>query len=446
MNRFYRPRELPDGLAFRRGWLSAGAVQVAEALQAAGFDGYLVGGCVRDILLRRRPKDFDIATDAGPEQVRRLFRRARIIGRRFKIVHVRAGREIIEVATYRAAAGDAGRGGARVRLSQLGRVVDDNVFGGIEDDAARRDFTVNALYYDPVGDRVVDFLGGIDDARCGILRIIGEPRARFTEDPVRMLRAVRFRAKLGLAWADDIAPAIAGCRDLLDDVPAARLYDEVLKMFHHGHARAAWDGLCEQRLAEHLFPLTVDALGDGGRGKSGGDNREKIDGGRDQNPSQTDPARAAAMIRLALENTDRRVGEGKSVIPAFLFTVLLWRPFCLELAARRRRTPGEFPDIALAAAASAVFGRERRVLVPRRVASVAAEIWAMQPELEARRPRAVLRLLETRRFRAAYDFLLLRRHVGEVSAELADWWTDIQVEHPPPAPTPAVRRHWRRPR
>ncbi|MDD9883209.1 MAG: polynucleotide adenylyltransferase PcnB [Gammaproteobacteria bacterium] len=436
MTRLYRPEELPAGLAFERGWISAGALRVAETLQAAGFDGYLVGGCVRDLLLRRRPKDFDIATDAGPEQVRDLFRRARLIGRRFKIVHVRAGREIIEVATYRAKPGDASPGGAgRVRVSQRGRVVDDNVFGSIEQDAARRDFTINALYYDPVRARVADFLGGVKDAKRGVLRMIGEPRERFTEDPVRMLRAARFRAKLGLAWDARLAPAVADCLELLDDVPSARLYDEALKLFHHGHALAVWDELRAHGLAARMFPLTAAALGDGAgdgdgrgdgkRGRGGGDG----DGGGDRG-GQGNPNRAADLIRLGLKNTDQRISEGKTVIPAFLFAVLLWRPFQLRLAARHPAASRLPPSpVALADAADAVFAQQaKRVAVPRRVSGAVERIWALQFELEQRRPRSVPRLLAEPRFRAAYDFLDLRARTGETGAELVEWWTAIQED------------------
>ena len=398
-----------NDLAFDRSWISDAALQVVDTLREAGFDGYLVGGCVRDLLLHRRPKDFDITTDASPEQVRELFRRSRIIGRRFKIVHVRFGREIIEVATYRAKpggakarAGGAKAAGVAVRsVSASGRVVDDNVFGTIEQDATRRDFTINALYYDPNREQVVDFLGGVKDARKNTLRMIGDARERFTEDPVRMLRALRFRAKLGLALESGLESAIADCLHLLEGVPTARLFDEMLKMFHHGHAFKSWEELRDHNLVEKLFPMTAAVI------------------------DHDDDKAAKALIEIALKNTDQRVQQGKPVIAAFLFAVLLWRPFLREFA--RQQQSGTPLNEAVWAAGDAVFARQSlRVAVPRRVSGAVVEIWEMQFWLEQRRPRAVPRLLASRRFRAAYDFLMLRRRVGEVDEEAAQWWTDIQ--------------------
>ncbi len=386
-------------LAMERDWLSTAALQIAGELQDAGYDGYLVGGCVRDLLLGRRPKDFDITTDASPEEVRRLFRRARIIGRRFQLVHVRLGREVIEVATYRAKPDGARARGGRGNSAAVaadGRVIDDNAFGTIEQDAARRDFTINSLYYDPRRDCVLDFAGGVRDARKRVLRMIGEPRARFTEDPVRMLRALRFRAKLDLEWERGLPPAIAECRELLASVPPPRLFDETLKMFHHGHARKSWEELRTHGLAATLFPPAFDADGNA---------PEKL-------------------IGMALDNTDERVRHGKPVIAAFLFAVLLWMPFKRELARAARGLPHAE---AVWAAGDTVFASQSlRVAVPRRVAVAAMEIWQMQFALEARKPRAVARLLGERRFRASFDFLLLRARIGEVDAALAEWWEEIQ--------------------
>ena len=401
-------------LGFDRSGVSDAALQVADALQAAGFDGYLVGGCVRDLLLGRRPKDFDITTNASPEQVRQLFRRARIIGRRFKLVHVRFGREMIEVATYRAKPDGARAGkpreGHAKPISDSGRVVDDNVFGTIEQDATRRDFTINALYYDPNRELVLDFLGGVKDARKNTLRMIGTARERFTEDPVRMLRTLRFRAKLGLTMESELEPAIADCLELLEDVPAARLFDETLKMFHHGHALTSWNELHRHNLVETLFPLTAAVIADS-------------DGHADESKASESKA-AKELILMALENTDRRVRQGQPVIAAFLFSVLLWKPFMREFGGQRQSMP---LNEAIWTAGNIVFGRQaQRVAMPRRVSGAAIEIWEMQFRLEQRRPGSVPGLLAGRRFRAAFDFLVLRQRAGEVDEELARWWTDIQ--------------------
>ena len=395
-------------LSFDRTWISDAALQVVSALQAAGFDGYLVGGCVRDLLLNRRPKDFDITTNASPEQVRKLFRRSRIIGRRFKLVHVMFGREVIEVATYRAKPGSAKarRSGNPVKqFSDSGRVVDDNVFGTIEQDARRRDFTINALYYDPNRELVVDFLGGVKDARKNTLRMIGDARERYTEDPVRILRTLRFRAKLGLDLEHGLEPAIADCLELIEDVPAARLFDEVLKMFHHGHARKSWHELREHNLVEKLFPMSAAVISNAS---------DKV---------------AEELIEIALDNTDQRVGQGKPVIAAFFFAVLLWRPFRDAFSDNLHDI---MPSDAVWEYGDKIFARQcRRVAVPRRVSGAVMEIWEMQAALEQRRAKAVPHLLASRRFRAAYDFLMLRQRVGEVEEELVRWWTDIQESNPP---------------
>lgn len=396
-------------LAFDQSWVSKAALQVVSGLQSAGFDGYLVGGCVRDMLLHRQPKDFDITTNAHPQQVKQLFKRARIIGRRFKIVHVRYGHEVIEVATYRAKPDSAkAKKSHRKPIANSGRLVDDNVFGTIEQDAVRRDFTINSLYYDPTQEQVVDFLGGVKDLRKNLLRIIGNATERFTEDPARMLRALRFRAKLGFKLESTLLPAIQECAVLLDGIPRARLLTEVLKMFHYGHALSSWHELCRYGLLEKLFPLTARLV-------TAGENEHG-------NPT-------TQMIVLALKNTDQRVAEDKPVIAAFLFAVLLWQPFITELARQQRRT--ELPAIpsveAMWEAGDVVFRKQScYVTVPRRVSETVLEIWAMQFELEQRLPKAVPILLTRRRFRAAYDFLLLRQQVGEVDAKLAKWWTDIQ--------------------
>ena len=310
-------------LAFDRNWIGGAALQVAGGLRAAGFDGYLVGGCVRDLLLHRRPKDFDVATNAKPQQVKALFNRARIVGKRFKIVHVRFGREVIEVATYRARPDNRADiesdkksttrqpKSAMPAISYRGQITDDNAFGTLPQDAARRDFTINALYYDPARELVLDYQNGVADARANTLRMIGVPRERFIEDPVRMLRAVRFRAKLGVTIDTEICAAISECRELLSAVPPARLYDETRKFFRHGYAYQGWTELCNHNLMPKLFPHTEKVL---------------------PNDSTTDSDNTfGKLIHAALKNTDARVRAGQAVIDAFLFAVLLWRPFQIEL-------------------------------------------------------------------------------------------------------------------
>lgn len=388
--------------------MSPNAFSVVQRLQEAGHDGYLVGGCVRDLLIGRQPKDFDVATDASPERISALFGRSRIIGRRFRLVHVTFGRgynrEIIEVATYRAPPeNSSGRkpGGRPVR-SRRGRILDDNVFGTIDADAVRRDFTVNALYYDPVGETVLDFVRGIEDARRRTLKIIGNPEQRFKEDPVRMLRLVRFKAKLRLKIDPHSARKISQCAGLIDDVPGARLFDEVFKLFHQGTAVEAWKQLNQTPLAGRLFPQTVECLEDGEPGH-----------------------RFGALVEAALGNTDSRVRSGFPVIPGFLLAVILWHPFKTEWkrSGKGRMNRGDGFHLA----ATRVFERQSRsIAIPYRVRHIAIEIWKFQQWLEDRNPRSIVRLMEQRRFRAAFDFLVLRQATAEVSPEVAEWWTEIQ--------------------
>lgn len=391
-------------LDFNHRLLSRAALEVATTLQDAGFDGYLVGGCVRDLLLRKTPKDFDVATNATPEQIKTLFRRARIIGRRFRLVHVRAGREIVEVATYRAPQSAAKKyhfGVGSVRTTHSGRVLEDNVFGSLEQDAVRRDFTINALYYDPHKRQVVDFVGGVRDAQNNQLRIIGDARERFIEDPVRLLRALRFHAKLNLTLSDSLQQRISEGVNLLDDVPAPRLFDEIIKMFHHGHALKSWQVMRRYGVVDRLFPLSATHFAKHPRGEE--------------------------LVQSAMHNTDQRVAEGKPVIPAFLFAVLLWLPFCEQLARQQRRGV-PLPE-AIWRSGEKLFSQQgARAQVPRRVSTVAVEMWEMQFALAQRKPRRIDSILANRRFRAGYDFLLLRQQIGEVESELTNWWGAIQEQ------------------
>ncbi|MBX2870278.1 MAG: polynucleotide adenylyltransferase PcnB [Acidiferrobacterales bacterium] len=391
---------------FGRDDISSAALDVVDGLQSAGFDGYLVGGCVRDLLLGRSPKDFDVTTDASPEEVKQLFRRSRIIGRRFRIVHVRYGREIIEVATYRA---NPNNGKKKNWLSWAkkpsktgnGRILDDNVYGTIDDDATRRDLTANALYYDPNQDQVLDFVGGVQDIQNKQLRIIGKPNERFAEDPVRMLRVLRFQAKLDLIPEKAVSDGIKKHRGLMRDVPAARMFDEVLKMFHHAHGVRSWALLVEYEIADYLFAQTISAL------------------------KHSEDERWHHFITLALENTDRRIKQDKPVIPAYLYAVLLWRSFLHRLDGIDR--PKASQNERIWQAGDRVFAEQcRAVAVPKRVSGPAIEIWQMQWMLERRRPKTIQPLLDNRRFRAAYDFLLLRSKVEDAPVDLVDWWTRIQ--------------------
>jgi poly(A) polymerase len=374
---------------------------VLYGLKKAGFEAYLVGGGVRDLLLGREPKDFDVVTDAEPEEVKRVFRNSRLIGRRFRLAHVRFGREIIEVATFRSAVDDADDQD-QDRVSVNGRIVRDNVYGtSAADDVWRRDFSVNCLYYDIRDFSVLDFTGGMADLAAGVLRIIGEPVHRYREDPVRMLRAVRFTAKLGFRLGDETAAAIPECAPLLAEIPPARLYEEVLKMFLGGAAAQSFELLNHYDLFKYLFSESADLINE-------------------------DPmAPPAQLVLQALANTDERIQQDKPVTPAFLFAALLWPAVQKDAVAHGER--GLTPMQAIDAAGMDVLGRQiSQVSVPRRFSLASREIWSLQARLEQRRGKRAIQLLGRPRFRAAYDFLLLRAESGEDVAEMADWWTKFQ--------------------
>jgi len=386
--------------------ISPNALKVLYRLRGAGFQAYLVGGGVRDLLLGREPKDFDVGTDARPEQVRELFRNCRLIGRRFRLAHVVFGRDVVEVATFRALHGPDPEAGAddgeADRHIENGRILRDNVYGSIEEDAWRRDFTVNALYYNIADFSLVDYVGGLDDLKAGVLRLIGEPEQRYREDPVRMLRAVRFAAKLGFRIHEDSERPIVALGQLLEQIPPARLYEEVLKLLMTGSALPVYELLRHYGLFAHLFPQTEQALA------------EEPDGF-----PQT-------LLTHALANTDARVNEGKPVTPAFLYAALLWAPMRARVAA----LSGEDTPLmqAMQSAGSQVVAEQARcVALPRRFSLPMREIWSLQPRFEQRSGRRPLRLLQHPRFRAAYDFLLLRGQSGEVSEELCQWWTEFQA-------------------
>lgn len=371
--------------------ISQAALKTCDQLQKAGFQAYIVGGAVRDLLLNHPPKDFDIATNATPEQVHKVFRRSRIIGRRFRLVHVLWGHETIEVSTFRGhhlSEGDA-------ETNDSGRIIRDNVFGSIEEDAVRRDFTANALYYDPKRQEVLDFHHGVADIRAKTLRIIGDPVKRYQEDPVRMLRAVRLSAKLGLKLDQATGAPIRKLADLLEDVPPSRLFDEMLKLFLSGHAIESINALRAQHLHHGLLPL-LDVVLEQPLGEK--------------------------FVMLALKNTDERILAGKSSNPSFLFATLLWHEVLQAWLENQKRGEPLIP--ALHAAMNEVIDKQaEKMAIHNRYTATMKEIWAMQPRFEQRSGKRPYALLTHPRYRAGYDFLLLRCASGELPQEMADWWT-----------------------
>ena len=384
--------------------ISPNALKVLYRLKDAGYQAHLVGGGVRDLLLGREPKDFDVATDAHPEDVRKLFRNCRLIGRRFRLAHVVFGREIIEVATFRALQ-HGGKEDGDQHIDDEGRIVRDNVFGDIEGDAFRRDFSVNALYYNIADFSIIDYTGGMADIERGVLRLIGDPDTRFREDPVRMLRAVRFATKLGFRMDPLTEQPIKNLAPLLGDIPPARLFDEMLKLFLGGAALANFEMLRHYNLFGQLFPLTEQSL------------------------THEENNFPLTLISRGMANTDARIEQGKPVTPAFLFAVLLWQP--VRERAAKLEAEGQHPVLALQHASSQIIAEQAVVMAtPRRFSLPMREIWMLQLRLESKGGRRSVRLLGHPRFRAAYDFLLLRAEAGEVPEELADWWTEFQETGP----------------
>ncbi|MDH3320217.1 MAG: polynucleotide adenylyltransferase PcnB [Betaproteobacteria bacterium] len=389
----HAPQRVPRARhALRREALSSSALKVCDVLRDAGYSASVVGGAVRDLLLDIAPKDYDVATDARPEQVKPLFRRALLIGRRFRLVHVMLGPETVEVSTFRAA--DAGT----TDKDEHGRVLRDNVFGSQEEDARRRDFTVNALYFDPATEEIIDYHGGLADLRRHVLRMIGDPETRYREDPVRMLRAVRLAAKLGLTIESGTRAPIRRLAPLIEHVPPARVFDEMLKLLLSGHASACVRQLREEGLSKGVLPLLDVIL-------------EQPLGER--------------FVTLALAQTDERVRTERSVSPAFLFAALLWHE--VLAAWKTRQAKGERPVTALEAAMDSVLDAQfEKLALTRKLTATMREVWAMQPRFEQRGGQRPMRLLEAPRFRMGYDFLALRAASGEVSAELEAWWRAFQ--------------------
>ncbi len=411
----YRGQEL----GMHRADLPSSAIRTCETLQQAGYQAFVVGGGVRDLLVGKKPKDFDVATDATPQDVQKLFRRARLIGRRFQIVHVVHGREVIEVSTFRALQTDA-------ETDQHGRVLRDNVWGNQEQDAARRDFTVNALYYDPVSDHVLDYHDGVRDLKAKTIRMIGDPAARYREDPVRLLRVARFAAKLGFTIEPGTRAPMRSLAPLISNVPSARLFDEMLKLLLSGHALDSLHQLRTEGLAHGLLPLLDVIL-------------EQPDGER--------------FIANALARTDERIAAGRPVSPGFLFATLLWQHVRTRWDQRRAAGENDIPAL-MAAIDDALDAQSDKLAIQKRYVSDMREIWGLQPRFDRRTGQAPFRLIEHLRFRAGYDFLLLRCESGETPAEVGEWWTRFAEGEPAqraelvaqaPAAS-AARRRRRRPR
>ena len=379
--------------------ISASALKVLYRLDKAGFQAFLVGGCVRDAMLGLHPKDFDVATNATPDEVRALFGNCRLIGRRFRLAHVRFGREIIEVATFRAAAEHVDDDS---RHDDEGRILRDNVYGSIDEDVWRRDFTCNALYYNIADFSIWDYVGGVADVQDKRMVLIGDPEQRLREDPVRMLRAIRFAAKLEFSIDPPVVEAIHHHAPLLANVPAARLFDEFLKLFQGGHAENTFILLWQHGLFQEMFPATSEALAN------------------DQSFGE--------FVRAALQNTDRRVAEGKSVTPMFLLGVFFWLPVTKLAAERRAEEKVSEPQSLSLASYDIVAAQQRRISIPRRFTVPMREMLSLQPRFSVTRGKRAIKLLEHRRFRAAYDFMMLLSEAGQFDADTARFWTEVQSQ------------------
>ena len=379
--------------------MSRAALNVLYGLNKGGFEAYLVGGCLRDILNGVTPKDFDVVTNATPEEVQKLFRRARVIGRRFKIVHVYFGQDVIEVATFRALSEPDER-----EESEHGMILRDNIYGSIEEDALRRDFTLNALYYNIENFALYDFMGSLDDIREKRIRIIGDPERRYREDPVRMLRAARFAAKMQFELEPETEKPIHQLGLSLHQVPAPRMFDEVLKLFLTGHALASMKSLQQLGLLEILIPEAGKHLHDASIGPVW-----------------------HKLIERACINTDKRIAENRPVTPAFLFAVLLW-PAVVARTEKHLQHGIPFAPARQKAAGQVIHNQNEITAIPKRFAQVIREIWDMQLRLDKRQGRHAEVLVADSRFRAGYDFLLLREECGEIEPGLGDWWTRYQRE------------------
>lgn len=375
--------------------ISNNALKVLYRLKGAGFSAYLVGGSVRDLLLHKKPKDFDVATNAKPEQVRKLFRNCRLIGRRFRLAHILFGKEIIEVATFRRDSSLT----SKKKKHHSGMILSDNVYGTISEDAFRRDFTVNALYYNIDDFSLVDYTHGLRDFQQKTLRLIGDPMARYKEDPVRMLRAIRFAAKLDFSIHAESEKPLLQQAHLIEHVSADRLFDEVIKLFHNSKSIKSYQLLQHYGMFAKLFPQTAEHLND-----------DKF----------------TQLLIVAFNNTDKRIQENKTVTPAFLFSALLWRP--MQAKAQQLEKKGLLPLAAVEVSMRETLKAQCKIVnIPKRFSQAIKEIWILQYRLPRRYGKRAFSLLQHPRFRASYDFLLLRSQTGEEKQELADWWTEFQV-------------------
>lgn len=373
--------------------ISENTLKVLYRLKKHGYQAYLVGGGVRDLLLGKHPKDFDVVTNALPEEIRKVFANCRLIGRRFRLAHVHFGREIIEVATFRKYVEHAHED---VAHSEAGLILRDNVYGSLEEDAWRRDFTVNALYYNIADFSVMDFTGGIQDLKAKRLRMIGDTQARYREDPVRMLRAIRFAAKLDFQLSPELVKPIPELKALITHVPSARLFEEMMKLFHSGAAQKAFELLIKYDLFGLIFPQTQACLED-----------------------KTYPTQA--LLEAVFANTDRRIAEDKTITPVFILAALLWHPILKRAQAYVDDGMKLFPA-RLKAIEECLSEQLKRISMPRRIAYGAREVWVLQQRMFNPHGKRAERLIQEPRFKAAFDFLLLRSQAGEPVSDLAHWW------------------------
>jgi len=398
--------------------MSNSALKVLYRLNKSGYDAYLVGGGVRDILLGLEPKDFDIATNATPEQIKELFRNCRLIGRRFRLAHIVFGREIIEVATFRGHHDNASPQEKNCqktsKQSEDGMLLRDNIYGSIEEDAERRDFTINALYYSAKDFKVYDFANGVADIQAREIRLIGDPETRYREDPVRMIRAIRFATKLDMQISTTTEAPIKELGSLLGNIPPARMFEEFLKLFMSGKALENYNQLRKYDLFRYFFPLVEQCL------------------------THESEIYLQDFIKLALTNTDKRINNEQRVTPAFLFAAMLWYPLQTQVKRLRIETQLTPQDAFFAALSEIMSEQQGCIAIPKRFQSVMKDIWILQDKLERREGKKAYQVFEHPKFRAGYDFLLLRAEIENTDTnadstaiqELAKWWTDFQSTSP----------------